>query len=210
MVVSEIRPIDSKKALIVFDEEPSFRMYKGEIRRYHLKEGMDITGDLYLEILNKVIKPRCYKRAMFLLAKKDYTVRRLKDKLLSSEYPETVIDSIISELINLEYLNDVRFAENYIRFRVGNVSLKTMKQKLSVMGISSECIDTAVLNLKDYNMDVMFSDEAAARKDFNKKLKRIKDTDKRVIKNKIYSFMASKGYSYNTINSLIDEYLKIY
>ncbi|MBQ4232483.1 MAG: RecX family transcriptional regulator, partial [Lachnospiraceae bacterium] len=48
---------------------------------------------------------------------------------------------------------------------------------------------------------------AVTRKDFTKKLKRIKDTDERVIRNKLYSFMASKGYSYKITGELIEEFV---
>ena len=207
MYISEIRPIDSKKALIIFDEEPSFRLYKGEIRRYKLTADSEISRDIYLEILNKVIKPRCFKRAMYLLSKKDYTVHKLRDKLDNSDYPKDVIDMTVDDLISLKYLDDIRFAENYINFRHGSMSLKNMRQKLMLMGISKDDIEQAIYNLSEYNVDMDSSDMIAAKKDFYKKLKRIKDTDERVVRNKLYSFMASKGYSYKITGELIEEFV---
>jgi hypothetical protein len=68
-------------------------------------------------------------------------------------------------------------------------------------------IEQAIYNLSEYNVDMDSSDMIAAKKDFYKKLKRIKDTDERVVRNKLYSFMASKGYSYKITGELIEEFV---
>ena len=47
MIVREIIPINTKKSRIVFDDNESFALYKGEMRRLDIEVGREIDEEEY-------------------------------------------------------------------------------------------------------------------------------------------------------------------
>ena len=76
--------------------------------------------------------------ALKLLAQRDYSVARLRDKLIAKfgNVPDTTIERLISK----RYLNDRRFSENHIARRKKRGKLQ-LKHELLAYGISEETAD---------------------------------------------------------------------
>ncbi len=204
MYINDIKPIDSKKALLVIDGEPRFRLYKAELKRYHLVKDIDISAELYEDIRYSVIKPRCLNRSMHLLSSRDYTEYKLREKLLRADYPEDIIDIVMDELISYGYIDDFRYAKQFIDYRKDSMSIKTISSKLMLKGISKDVIDLAIDELSSTGIDLLATEKKAAYKDMSKKLKRMKNyEDDAKAESKLISYMLSKGYSYDTVRNLI-------
>jgi SOS response regulatory protein OraA/RecX len=84
------------------------------------------------------IESPMFEYALKLLAGRDYTVEGLRKKLAArfGEIPETVIQTLISK----RFLNDRRFAENYIARRA-NRGPARLREELFARGISAAIID---------------------------------------------------------------------
>ncbi len=118
-------------------------LYKGELRTYRLKAGMEISEVLYDEIQVEVIGKRAKKRALHLLEKMDRTEAVLREKLRQNEYPPEAVDAAIEYVKSFHYLDDLRYAKNFIRSYQESRSRKRLQMDLLAKGISKELMEQA-------------------------------------------------------------------
>ena len=87
MLVTKIQAVTKQKYRIELDGQPAFVIYKGELSRYGIKEGQEIPGPVYQELVGQVLTKRAKLRAMHLLESMDRTRAELERKLQAGEYP---------------------------------------------------------------------------------------------------------------------------
>ena len=144
MTVTDIVALDNKRSKIFIDGEFAFILYRGEIRNYGIKTGEEISSPVFHEITEVLIPKRAKLRAMNLLQKRDYTERKLRDKLREGLYAEDVIDEAIEYLKSYKYIDDERYAEDYIRYQMNLRSKNRIRQDLMQKGVSAELIDRLI------------------------------------------------------------------
>ncbi len=140
MVVSEIIELDKKRVKVHIDGEFAFVIYKGELRDFGIKVGQELTEASYQEIVGTVLPKRAKLRAMNLLQKKDYTEKKLRDKLSEGLYPKEIIDEAIEYVKSYKYLDDERFARDYINYQMALRSKTRIIQDLTAKGISKDVL----------------------------------------------------------------------
>lgn len=84
------------------------------------------------------------KKAMYLLQKQDRTEAQLRDKLEQNGFDEDDMADAIAYVKSFHYLDDERFARNYIRCGSENKSKQKLKMALLQKGIAQEVIDIAL------------------------------------------------------------------
>ena len=141
MTVTEIKEISKSKVQITIDYEFAFVLYKGELRSYGLKEGLEVKEDVYREIVEEVLTKRAKLCAMHLLKSRAYTTKQLYDKLSQGGYPECCIQAALSYVTSYHYLDDVRYATDYIDYHRENKTKMQMVTALIKKGISKDIID---------------------------------------------------------------------
>lgn len=141
-IVTDIKELTRKKKLIYLNYEPVFPLYIGELRKYNIQEQQTVDEALYTELMKNIGK-RAVLRAMNLLKNRDYTEKQLSDKLKQSYYPESVIDAALKYVESYGYVDDERYAYNFISMRSGSKSRKYIKQQLIGKGIDSSVIERA-------------------------------------------------------------------
>ena len=151
MRIQEISPCKNKKYKILLEDGFSFVLYKGEKDRYSLEEGGELSGELWLEIRNGILAKRAKKRALYLLEKIDRTEKQLRDKLTESGYPKDLVEEAVEYVRSYHYIDDGRYARNYIRFRQESKSRLLLKNELLQKGVSSQIIEEALE--EEYHMD---------------------------------------------------------
>ena len=136
MMVTKIEEINNKKVRVFIDNEFAFVLYKGELRLYKVKEGEEICDEAYSEIVEKVLPKRAKLRCMNLLKARAYTEKQLRDKLLQGEYTEKLIDVAIGYVKSYGYIDDRKYAEDYIAYHMENKNRKRMELDLYRKGIT--------------------------------------------------------------------------
>ena len=119
MLVQELKDLPAKKVRVVFEDAEDLVLYRGEIRKYRIEEGEDLPEEEYHEIFYQVIGKRAKKRAMHLLEKMDRTESNLREKLRMNGYPQELVDEAVDYVKRYHYIDDRRYAENYVRFHQG-------------------------------------------------------------------------------------------
>lgn len=144
MTVTQIEPVTKAKSRIYVDNKPEFLLYSRELSRYQIREGEDLPEEIFRVIVEEVLTKRAKQRAMYLLKSMDRTEYQLRLKLEEGEYPREAIDQAIAYVQSFHYLDDRRYAENYVESRKGSMSRRELQQKLYQRGIPKALIQEAL------------------------------------------------------------------
>lgn len=204
MQVTKILPLDKKRSRVWLDEEFAFVLYKGELRRFNIREGEELFEKDYTEIVNALLPKRAKLRAMNLLKSRTYSVKQLEDKLREGFYPEKIIAGAISYVSSYGYLDDKRLSEEYIRVHLSDKSRMRIKQDLQRKGISSETIREAFEACSD---EGFIQDETEQIKNLLRKRKfdPLTCNDRKEFA-KQFAYLASKGYSSETVRKALGDW----
>ncbi len=203
-LITDIKDLTSKKKLVYINYEPAFALYSGEVFRYNLKAESYISEQTYDEIITTLSK-RALTRALYLFKDKDYTEYEIKSKLLKAYYPEQSIEYSTKYLKDNHFINDRRYAYNYITFKSGSYSSKVIVNKLRQKGIASDDIDAA---FEEFTSDNSESEYNTLINLIYKKLKSKSVNDLSYEeKQKLIAYMCRKGFSYDMARKAFNEFL---
>lgn len=200
MIITRVEEINSKKSRIYIQDEKAFVLYKGEIRRCQLREGKDISDEVYTEIIQEILCKRARRRAMYLLQSMSRTQRQIEDKLRQNEYPERVIEDAVSYVKKYGYVNDENYAKMYVESRFYLKSRKQLKMELLKKGIDSSIIQS-VLESEEYQVDEC----KLIQNWIDKKNIDIENSSKENLY-KLYQFLLKKGFSHENIDKKLAYY----
>ena len=137
--VTSIQEVDSKRRRVYINYEPAFVLYIAEIRRLGIYADSYIQQEVYDEVMN-ILNKRSRIRAMSLLKDRDYTRKKLYEKLKQSGYPDECIENAIQYVSSYGYIDDRRYADNYVSAHMSSYSRKVIEQKLMLKGISMDIV----------------------------------------------------------------------
>ena len=200
MTVTKIEPYTKTKFKIYIDEAFAFVLYKGEISRFGIRIGEEILPETEAKIRTEVLLKRAKLRAMHLLEDMDRTEAALREKLRQGLYPSDVADAAIEYVKSFGYIDDVRYAENFVRSRQDVKSKKEIRMALMQKGISSEIAEGALETCYEE-----MGEEAAVRKILRKK-RFDPNTAQEAEMQKIYGYLGRKGFRYDTVRQVIQNY----
>lgn len=201
MIVTGVEPCTKTKFKIFIDGKFAFVLYKGELSRFHVKEGEELSGDTKEKILREVILKRAKLRAMHLLEDMDRTEAALRQKLHTGLYPEEIVDEAIRYVRSFGYLDDARYAENYVRSHGSTKSRKELQAALLKKGVDPELTGRALENCYGETG----GEEEAVRRILKKKKFNPMDADEKEI-SRLYGYLARKGFRYDCVRQVIQNY----
>ena len=142
--VTALLPGEKGRVQVHFDNGMKVLLYKGEICRFSLREGAVMPESAYDTLLRETVGARAKKRALHLLEQMDRTESQLSEKLRQNGYPEVCIEEAVSYVRAYHYVDDTRYAENYIRLHQQKKSRQRLKTDLYTRGIGKEVIERAI------------------------------------------------------------------
>lgn len=201
MLVRSIEHFRGKKTHIrvCLDTEADLVLYPKEISRYGIEEGKDLSAETYENIIHEILIPRARKRALHLLEKQDRTIKNLSDKLKESGYPPSVIEDAIEYVRSYHYVDDERYAKNYVHYKQDGKSKRRIMQDLLQKGIDKDTAEAALL--EEYEK----SEEDMVRFLLEKKGYDPDNSDEKD-RAKLYRYLASRGFSYDVISDAMGHF----
>ena len=151
--------------------------------------------------------PSSYEYALNLLTARQYTARNLRRKLVQKGFSAIDVDATIDRLIANGLLDDARYAAAFARGKLlgPGASKRRIRQQLYQRGISNEVSDAAIETvIADEAVDL----EAVIEKDARKKLASLGSLEPPIIKRRLYSHLARRGYDIDEINAVMKKVLK--
>lgn len=154
MLVTKIQEYVNKRYQIWLDGEVAFVLYKGDLHHYRIREGEELDEATCELIQKEVLPKRAEKRALHLLEKRDYTVAGLQRKLTEGGYSEEIAKAVAEVMKGYRYLDDTRYAEQYIRCYTGRKTRRSICAKLVEKGIAKDVIESAYANFDEEGNEV--------------------------------------------------------
>jgi len=142
MTVDRLEPLDKQRSKVFVDGDFAFVLYRGEIRRYHLEEGAELSEALYREILGEVLPKRAKERALHYIERQPRTEWETAKKLREGLYPEEIIGKTLEFLRHYHYLDDEAYVRNCLETGGTKKSRAEIFQFLSRKGIPRELMKT--------------------------------------------------------------------
>ena len=162
-------------------------LYGKELKQFGIAEGTDLSPEQYRRILEEVLIPRARKRAMHILERMDQTTAQLREKLQRSQYPEPVVEDAIAYVASFHYIDDERFARNFIRAYQQSRSRLRISQDLLGKGINRDLIDRCLAEEYEVSETDQIR-ELLRRKGYDRGARDRKQQDK------MYRFLMQRGY----------------
>lgn len=203
MEITEITELSKSRYMIILDREISFALYKGEVRRYRLKPGAEISEAVYRELMEEVLPKRAKMRCMNLLTVRDYTETQLRAKLKTGGYPQTVIDSAIDYVKSYGYVGDEYYARKYIETYWERKSRRKLEQELRQKGISPEVtarVYEEVADLEGEDPELMQIGKLLKKRGYQG------ENTGREERMKLAAYLARKGYSVEKIRNCMGNF----
>ena len=187
LLVTEVIPREKGRTSIRFDNGMEVLLYKGEVRKLGLQEQTVISREKYDEIIYEILGTRAKKRAMFLLERMDRTEHQLRDKLMQNGYPAVCVDLAIDYVKKYHYIDDLRYATNYISYQQKRKSRQKLKIDLLTKGIDKNVIEQALDEAFDSDEQIKI------RQLLEKKHYDLKECDRKE-KQKTYQYLMRRGF----------------
>ena len=199
MIITELAASGKTKFKVYIDYEYAFMLSAKEVKLYGLEEEYQITDVLYSEILNETILPKAKLKAMDLLKSMDRTEYELVAKLRASGFAEAICQEALAYVKKFNYVNDYRYACNYIQYRKTTKSQKMIQMELSRKGVDKSLINEAFE--EEYQEA---TEEEAVRREVKKKCKNVEDLtyEKRM---KISASLYRKGFSSSVVRKVLGD-----
>ncbi len=135
------------------------------------------------------------------LTYRDRSVSEVKEYLDRKGYPEDIKDKVVEEMIGYGYLDDRRFAANFISYRKsGGHGLLRVRYELQQKGISRQITDELIDEKFDREEDLEIIREILSKREPPSE-----EIDQRWIKRQA-AFLKRRGFQDNLIFEAIKDY----
>lgn len=197
MTVTRLTALGKGRYKVYIEDRPAFVLYRGELNRLGIREGEEITEGNLREIQEEILPLRAKKRAMNLLQKREYTTAALREKLRDGEYPEACVEEAVAYVESYGYVDDLRYARDFIVYNLDRKSRTRIEQDLMRKGIQKDSVRAVFEELEEEGTR---QDEASMiRTLLDKKKYDAKNADVQE-KQRMYAFLYRKGFHADAIN----------
>uniref|UniRef100_A0A7C4M0P6 Regulatory protein RecX n=1 Tax=candidate division CPR3 bacterium TaxID=2268181 RepID=A0A7C4M0P6_UNCC3 len=103
---------------IYIDDEFRFGVDEGILIDFDLRKDREISEEEIEKIENEEVVVAAFNSALRSLKLRDRSEKEIRDKLKQKEFAVSAIDKVVEKLYHLDFLNDKRFAEIFVRDRM--------------------------------------------------------------------------------------------
>jgi regulatory protein len=197
MIITKLEELEKGKVKVYIDEEYHFLLYKRDIYIYDLHEDMNITDEIYNDIFINVVFRRAKQKTLAILKYMDRTEHELLLKLKQADYTDAVAKEAIEYAKEYHYVDDERYARNYIECKKLSKSKRQLEMELMKKGIEKNYIEQ--IFAEEYN-----GEEEAIKKAITKKTKNNEAFSKEN-KIKLANYLYKKGFQLDLINKYLNK-----
>jgi regulatory protein len=171
-----------------------------------LREGKQLSRPEAEEVVSAVSRTIVLDKALDLLAVRARSSRDLGIRLRRAGAPDAAITWTLHRLVAQGFVDDASYARQVARSKVlsGGVSRRKVVTELRKRGVSSEVADEAIdATLSEVELDEYGAALAAAEK----RVRALSSLDAPKRKQRLYAFLARRGYESDVIRKVLGEVL---
>jgi regulatory protein len=206
MKIEGIEKKDRRNVVINFDDGSDLVINYEVLLKNGLRKGMEVSSDRFSFLVEENEKYKIKTSAINCLAKRIHSERELKTKLQQKKYNPEIINQVVDELKERELIDDYKFSLIFIeeKTRTKLWGEKKIKSELLKKGINNEILSRVMSEKFPGDNTLENAVELAS-----KKIKSIsyKNLEKRKLAEKVYAFLASRGYDYQVSKEAVEKVL---
>jgi regulatory protein len=206
MKIEKIAKKNRNNVVIKFDNQSELVINYEIFLKGGLRKGNEVSSDRFSFLVEENEKHTIKTDAVNFLARRIHSEKELRTKLLRKKYKPNMIDEIIDELKEKELIDDYKygliFTEEKMRTKLWGE--KRIKGELIKRGINFDLI-SQVIKEKFPEGNKLNNAIALAEK----KMKTLSkyDLERRKLAERIYSYLSSRGYDYQTSKEAVEKVL---
>jgi regulatory protein len=166
-----------------------------------LSVGQTISEDKLKELVDQDEREKAYQTALGFIGYKDRTKLEISKRLEKAGFTAEIIQRTISELEDKEYINDQRFAQQWVEIRSES---KPRGRYLLMLELKKKGVDESVIS----EVLVNIPDEEELAREFGKKyIHKLSEVDNEVFVKKMTGALLRKGFSYSVTKEVVGNLL---
>ncbi|MFA6620942.1 MAG: regulatory protein RecX [Candidatus Caldatribacteriota bacterium] len=204
--ITEIKIKDSNhlKRLVYIDNNFFIETDDIIVSEMDLFEGKIVSENIYSSILQKTLLKKAKNDAIRFLSYRARSEWEIVNKLKNKNYPQPVIINVINWLKENDFINDINFSHMWIKNKLENnpIGRFKIKSELKNKGIDNNIIEKTIAKfLPNDDDELKLAYQLIKKKNDSLKLKNIELEHKKII-----NLLKSRGFSYNVISRIYNEY----
>lgn len=207
MKIDRVSRKDEKNVSVYFDNGERLILSEDTFYNSGLRKGDEISEDRFSFFIEQNILYHIKQKALSFLARRFHSERELLIKLKSKSYEERLIKNVLNDLREKSFINDQVFANHFIdeKLKKKRWGKNKIKAALFSKGVSASIIDEG---LKSFDSEIDQNEAAfgLAQKKFEKL--KLRESDDRKLKQKIISFLLSRGFDYEVSSEVVNKIIK--
>lgn len=199
-MISKIEPQKAKGRYNVYiDDVFAFGIDEEVLIKYELNKGLHVTEALQKEIVDEDSYHKAYQKTLNYLSYSLRTEKQIKDYLIKHEL-EMYAPRMIARLKELKFLDDLVYAENYVRtmMNVNQKGPRNVEQDLYQKGVKEQDIQIA---MEEYTLDLQLENTIDLA---GKQWKKRKNNSKFETIQKIKRYLVNKGYNFEQADEALE------
>jgi regulatory protein len=190
----EVQKRKKKRVNVYLDEEFVFSLSLDEAARLH--KGQVLSEAEVEKLRDQDEVSRAFDAAARFLSYRPRSRHEVRQNLLQKSFPPAAIDAALERLSALGYLDDRAFAEFWVRERYAfkPLSPKALRFELRKKGVPDSVLDEVLADVD--------ADDTAYRAALSQS-RRLRGSDQRTFREKMYAFLQRRGFSYGIARSTI-------
>lgn len=185
---------------VFIDEKFGFGLSKKTLVDFDLFVSKEISEKEIEEILEKDQRVKALEKSFRLLGIRPRSQKELEKKLKEKGFDDSIIKKTFKKLKEYNYLDDKKFAKNWLRWRkLSGKGKFVVSWELKQKGIKEEIIKET---LKKYSVADEFKIALEMAEKKKRSFKNLKPLER---KQKLAQFLASRGFGWETISRVLRE-----
>jgi regulatory protein len=208
MKIIKVVKKDSKNVAVHLDNNQVLFVNYEIFLKNGLRKNEEISESRFDFLVRENQRFAVKQRAFRYLARRLHSENELRIKLKQKKYNEEIIEEVIDELKKANYLNDLEFAKDFSEENVKNKlwGKNRVRAELIKRGLSKEIISGILFEKFPGGNDLQNAIELATKKN---KILSSRNLDQKKIKEKLFSFLISKGYDFETTKEAVEKLINI-
>ncbi len=204
MTITRVVKKDENNVVVYLDNDEKLYLTYEVFMKNGLRKDSEIPEDHFQFLIRENQKFHIRQKAFSFIARRYHSIFEIRTKLRQKKYDKDLIEDTINNLIANKYLDDLEFSKI---FADENIRLKLwgknkIKAELMKRGVDAQTI-SEVINEKFPDGNDLENAIVLALKKYKALKKRNLENLK--LKQKIYAFLSSRGYDYETSKDAVDK-----